>query len=45
LVGDLIGRAMIGLIVATALLVAVSVVSANTIESPIYTIHNFYINI
>jgi hypothetical protein len=34
---------MIGLIVAAALLVAVSVVGANTIESPTYTIQNFYI--
>jgi hypothetical protein len=39
----LTGRVVIGLIIATALLVAVSVAGANTIELPIYTIHNLYI--
>ena len=39
----MIGRVVIGLIVAAALLVSVSVVGANTIESPTYTIQNFYI--
>jgi hypothetical protein len=32
---DLIGRVMIGLIVVSALLVAVAVAGANTIESPV----------
>jgi len=39
----LIERVVIGLIIAATLLVAVSVVGANTIESPVYTIHNLYI--
>jgi hypothetical protein len=33
---------MMGLIIAAALLVAASVAGANTIESPIYAIHNLY---